>query len=52
MDRAATIEVPGGALEVDWRASDGHVTLTGPAAPVYRGTITNPVDALGWRPPA
>jgi diaminopimelate epimerase len=44
MDRAATVEVLGGDLGVEWRQSDGHVLLTGPALPVYRGTIADPAQ--------
>ncbi|MBI4184256.1 MAG: diaminopimelate epimerase [Proteobacteria bacterium] len=36
--RAATIELPGGALEVAWR-DDNHVTLSGPVAVSFAGTI-------------
>ena len=28
--RTARIELPGGALTIDWRASDDHVLMTGP----------------------
>lgn len=27
--RKATVELPGGPLEIDWRASDGHILMTG-----------------------
>jgi diaminopimelate epimerase len=29
-DRTARIELPGGALTIEWRASDDHVLMTGP----------------------
>jgi diaminopimelate epimerase len=28
--RRAAVELPGGTLEIDWRAADGHVLMTGP----------------------
>lgn len=39
VDREATIELPGGDLEVRW-AEDNHVYMTGPAAEVFAGQIT------------
>jgi diaminopimelate epimerase len=30
-DRAATVSLPGGDLQIAWRESDGHVLMTGPA---------------------
>ena len=39
MSRSATIEVQGGALDVRWDDETGHVTLAGPALPVYRGVL-------------
>lgn len=36
--RRATIELPGGTLEMEWRA-DGHVLMTGPVATAFRGEI-------------
>src|SRR5207302_6834684 len=30
--RAATLELDGGELQVEWRASDDHVLMTGPVA--------------------
>lgn len=36
--RRATIELPGGALEMAWR-EDGHVLMTGPVATAFRGEI-------------
>jgi diaminopimelate epimerase len=35
-DRAITVELPGGALHVEW-ADDEHVYMTGPAVEVFRG---------------
>jgi diaminopimelate epimerase len=35
----ATIDVPGGSLGVAWDGDTGHVTLSGPALPVYRAVL-------------
>lgn len=37
-DRAATIELRGGELRIEWR-EDGHVLMTGPAAYVFSGSV-------------
>lgn len=37
--REVEVELLGGNLQIDWRASDGHVYMTGPAAEVYSGEI-------------
>ncbi len=36
-DRAATIELPGGDLQIEWSASNNHVYMTGPATKVFTG---------------
>lgn len=36
-DRKATVELPGGPLEIDWSASDNHIYMTGPAVLVFTG---------------
>ena len=28
-NRKVTVELPGGPLEIDWRASDNHILMTG-----------------------
>ncbi|GHU82450.1 diaminopimelate epimerase [Clostridia bacterium] len=35
--REATVVLRGGALHIHWRASDGHVLMTGPAETVFEG---------------
>jgi len=35
----ATVELDGGELLIDWRQSDGHVLMTGPAAVEFTGTL-------------
>jgi len=37
--RQARVELPGGSLDIAWRTSDGHVLMTGPATPVFRGEV-------------
>jgi diaminopimelate epimerase len=36
-DRAATVELPGGPLHIEWKAADNRVYMTGPAELVFRG---------------
>jgi len=38
--RAATIEVDGGTLEIDWDEASGHVFMTGPVEIERTGTLT------------
>jgi diaminopimelate epimerase len=38
VDRKVVIELPGGALEIDWRADD-HVIMTGPAEHEHDGVV-------------
>jgi len=38
-DRKVEVEQIGGVLLVDWRESDGHVRMTGPAYTVYEGVL-------------
>ena len=37
--RRARVELPGGVLDIEWRESDGHVLMTGPAVAVFRGEV-------------
>lgn len=37
LDNKVTVELPGGPLEVEYRAADKHVQITGPAAEVFSG---------------
>ena len=37
--RRATIECPGGELQIEWREADGHVLMTGPVAVEFTGTL-------------
>ena len=38
-DRKATVELPGGPLEIEWPTDDGVVFMTGPATRVFAGTV-------------
>ena len=37
-DRKATLELPGGCLEIEWSTTDQHLYMTGPAIKVFQGT--------------
>ncbi|GAB0112770.1 diaminopimelate epimerase [Acidisoma sp. C75] len=43
--RRAEMILDGGRLVIDWRESDGHVLMTGPAAVSFTGTIALPPAA-------
>ncbi|MBE9180749.1 diaminopimelate epimerase [Oculatella sp. LEGE 06141] len=36
-DRRATVELPGGCLEIEWAEANQHLYMTGPAASVFSG---------------
>ncbi|MEM8613580.1 MAG: diaminopimelate epimerase [Cyanobacteria bacterium P01_H01_bin.105] len=36
-DRVATVELPGGPLQIEWSATNNHVYMTGPAVFVFTG---------------
>jgi diaminopimelate epimerase len=38
-DRRATLRLNGGELDIEWRAADDHVYMTGAAAEAFRGEI-------------
>ena len=38
-DRSCTVSLPGGDLHILWNEEDGKIYMTGPAEPVFRGTI-------------
>jgi diaminopimelate epimerase len=44
--RRATIAMPGGALLMEWRETDGHVLMTGPVATAFTGAL----DLDGYPP--
>ncbi|KAL3684702.1 hypothetical protein R1sor_002724 [Riccia sorocarpa] len=37
-ERNCLVELPGGPLQIEWRESDNHVYMTGPAQIAFRGT--------------
>jgi len=37
--RTAEVVLDGGTLKIEWRESDGHVLMTGPATRVFRGQV-------------
>lgn len=37
--RKVAIELTGGTLQIEWRESDGHVLMAGPAAQSFTGTV-------------
>lgn len=39
-DRRATIELPGGPLQIHWSETDNRVYMTGPAAKVFTGEVS------------
>jgi diaminopimelate epimerase len=41
-DRACTVELPGGCLEIEWAEADNRVYMTGPAELVFTGSIELP----------
>ena len=40
--REVTIDMDGGTLQVEWKANNNHIYLSGPAAFVFEGTIALP----------
>ncbi len=38
-DRAATVELPGGPLKIEWSAVDDRIYMTGPAQLVFTGSV-------------
>ncbi len=37
--RRASLLLDGGTLQIEWRAADGHVLMTGPAAVAFHGSV-------------
>ena len=38
-DRRATVELPGGRLQIEWSEADNHLYMTGPAEKVFTGSV-------------
>jgi len=45
-DRKSTIAMDGGSLDIEWRASDNHVYMTGPAEFVFDGEVELPNSTI------
>ena len=45
-ERAARVDLPGGTLAIEWRESDGHVLMTGPAETSFTGALEGRLAAL------
>lgn len=41
LDRSVDVELPGGTVSVEWRETDNHVYLSGPAAEILVGRLTD-----------
>lgn len=37
--QTCTVDLPGGPLEIEWRETDNHVYMTGPAEAVFYGYV-------------
>lgn len=46
LERKAEIMLPGGSLTIEWRESDDHVLMTGPAETAYAGTLGDRLEGL------
>ncbi len=46
-DRAATLEMDGGELYINWRESDDHVIMTGPVEVEFTGWLEPHMSAVG-----
>jgi diaminopimelate epimerase len=48
--RQVTVELPGGALAIEWRAGDGHILMTGPTELEFEGVLHFNGDGrlAGW----
>jgi diaminopimelate epimerase len=53
-EREARLDLPGGTLWIAWDASSGHVFMTGPAEPVFRGVLSGSLAPAveAWLAPA
>ncbi len=36
-DRICQVDLPGGPLQIEWRESDNHIYMTGPAELAFEG---------------
>lgn len=40
VDRNCQVDLPGGPLQIEWRESDNHIYMTGPAELVFSGAVS------------
>ena len=40
IERTCQVDLPGGPLFIQWRESNNHVYMTGPAEPVFAGSVS------------
>ncbi len=45
-NRSLTVELRGGELEIDWESDEAPVIMTGPAAEVFRGSLSVPSESV------
>jgi len=45
-DRCCTVELPGGCLQIEWEANQGHLYMTGPAQKVFTGQYVEAARSL------
>lgn len=46
LGRKATIMLPGGSLQIEWRVSNNHVYMTGDATTVYKGCLSTDSNSI------
>lgn len=51
-ERSVLVHLPGGDLQIEWRTSDGHVQMTGPATEVFHGEWLGPLPPHHGAPQA
>jgi diaminopimelate epimerase len=39
VDRQCRVDLPGGPLHIEWRESDNHIYMTGPAELAFSGRV-------------
>lgn len=40
VERSCQVDLPGGPLHIEWRESDNHIYMTGPAELVFKGVVS------------
>ncbi len=49
-DRRAVVILDGGELIIEWRESDSHVIMAGPASLAYKGTLSEEITTPDFQP--